>query len=406
LTAAADQQPTFVHGRAVFDPVRGAFEPGVGLLVEAGRIVAVGTAGNVRPAGTATVDLGDAVLVPGFVDAHDHITIGPGEGGQHEQLQAAPAWQAVRGVDNLRRMLASGVTTARIMAEEHDVDFEFKAAVERGEVIGPRLRVPGRGLSPPGKHGSAVAGVSGGAELRAAVRRNAEMGADHIKIFTTGGVSLSDSDYSGEEIAEIVAEAAAAGLTVAAHAHGVPGVDLAVGNGVRSIEHGALLTEQDVRGIAEADAWLVLTNTILFHPAGIEGGDAREPAILAKVREARAAMERTAELVRAAGIKVALGTDSMHGLFGHELQWLVEHGWSPAEALTAATLHGALVAGADDAGTLAPGRRADFVALGRNPIDDITAVHDVRAVFSAGHQVVDARGYCRPRPAAADGDRP
>jgi imidazolonepropionase-like amidohydrolase len=193
---------------------------------------------------------------------------------------------------------------------------------------------------------------------------------------------------------------------VAAHAHGGPGVDLAVGNGVRSIEHGALLTEQDVRGIAEADAWLVLTNTILFHPAGIEGGDAREPAILAKVREARAAMERTAELVRAAGIKVALGADSMHGLFGHELQWLVEHGWSPAEALTAATLHGALVAGADDAGTLAPGRRADFVALGRNPIDDITAVHDVRAVFSAGHQVVDARGYCRPRPAAADGARP
>ncbi|OZM77978.1 amidohydrolase family protein [Pseudonocardia sp. MH-G8] len=409
MSAAADQPLTFIQGGGVVDPVRGAVDPGAGLLVEAGRIIAVGTAGNVRPAGAVTVDVGDAVLVPGFVDAHTHVTIRPGEGDQHQQLQAAPAWQAVRGVANLRRMLGSGVTTARIMTEEHDIDFEFRAAIERGEVAGPRLRVAGRGLSPPGRHGSGPAGVSGPADLRAAVRRIADKGADHIKIFTTGGVSstgtaLTDSNYSGEEISAVVAEAAAAGLTVAAHAHGGAGVDLAVANGVRSIEHGALLTEQNVRAIADSGAWLVLTTTILFHPAGIEAGDAREPAILAKVRAARAAMERTAELVRAAGIRVALGTDSMHGLFGHELQWLVEHGWSPAEALTAATLHGAMVAGTGDAGAFVPGRRADVVALGRDPLDDITAVFDVRAVFSAGHQVVDARGYCRPRPVTADPD--
>ncbi|WP_026874517.1 amidohydrolase family protein [Jiangella gansuensis] len=396
---------TFYRAVGVFDAVRPGMRAGAGILVRDGRVVAVGPPEEACPPGATRVDLGEVYLVPGFVDAHTHVTIRPGDGDQHGQLQQPAAWQTVRGVDNLRRMLLSGVTTARIMTEEHDIDVHFKAAVRAGEVAGPALRVAGRGLSPTGKHGSAAGGVDGPDAAREAVRTNAAKGADHIKIFTTGGVSstdtsLAESNYSAEDIAAIVFAAAELGLMVSAHAHGGAGVDLAAAGGVRSIEHGALLTEQNLDTMTRHGTWLVLTNTILFHPTGIEQGDASEPAILAKVRQARAAMEASADRVRAAGVPIALGTDSMHGLFGYEMQWLVEHGWSPEEALLAGTVRGADLMDVQDIGALAPGRRADFVALLRNPLTDIGAVREVAGVFRSGNQVVDANGYTRPAPPA------
>ncbi|GIH21206.1 amidohydrolase family protein [Rugosimonospora africana] len=385
----------FVHARALFDGF--SRREGDGLLVRDGRVVDVGTRGNLAAAGATVVDFGDAVIVPGFVDAHTHVTIRPGEGDQHGQIVKPAVWQTIRGVENLRRMLASGVTTAKIMTEEHDIDFEFRDAIARGETAGPRLRVAGPGLSPPGGHGSAAGGVAGVGPLREAVRARAERGADHIKIFTTGGVSsvnssLAESNYSGEEIAAIVRSAAEYGLKVSSHAHGGPGVDLAVANGIHSIEHGALLDEGNIAAMATAGTWLTFTQTILFHPSGIEQGDAQVPAIMAKVREARAYVEGNVGRVRASGIPMALGTDSMHGLFGYELQWLVEHGWSPLEALVAGTRHGGELIGDPDIGVLRPGAHADFVVLRRDPFADITAVFDVEAVYRAGRRAVSGDG--------------
>lgn len=393
--AHAHDTAVFYRAAGVVVGFRPAFQPGMGLLVQRGRIAAVGTEDDVRPTGSPVVDLGDVCLVPGFVDAHTHITIRPGEGGQHEQLLQPPAWQTIRGVDNLRRMLQSGVTTARIMTEEHDIDVHFKVAVAAGEVPGPRLRVAGRGLSPPGGHGSAAGGVAGPDALREAVKTNAAKGADHIKIFTTGGVSsadtsLEESNYDADEIAAIVDAAKQHGLMVSAHAHGGPGVDIPVAGGVRSIEHGALLTPDNIRAMEQHHTWLVLTNTILFHPTGIEQGDAAEPAIMDKVKQARTSVVTVAERLRSTSIPIALGTDSMHGLFGYEMEWLVKHGWPADQALRAGTVGGAELMGLTDVGVLEPGRRADFVALNGNPLDDITAVYRVQAVYVDGHRAVDA----------------
>jgi imidazolonepropionase-like amidohydrolase len=290
-------------------------------------------------------------------------------------------------------MLRSGVTTARIMTEHHGIDYEFRDAIARGEVEGPRLLVAGAGLSPPGGHGSGGHGVAGAEALRAAVRQRAADGADHIKIFTTGGVSsvdssLAQSNYSGEEIAAIVDEAARGGLKVGSHAHGGPGVDLAVANGIHSIEHGALLDKTNIDGMVEHNTWLVLTNTILFHPSGIEQGDARIPQIMAKVTQARSYVLDHAADVRDSGIRVAVGTDSMHGLFGHELTWMVEQGWSARDALLAATRNGGRLLEDETIGVLAPGSRADFVALARDPLTDIRAVFDIVAVARNGRIVV------------------
>ncbi len=391
--------PTFYEADGVIDGVHAALRRGHGLLVQNGRVTAVGPAAAVCPADAGRVAFPGCVLVPGFVDAHTHITIRPEEGGQHEQLQGPPAWQAIRGVGNLRRMLRSGVTTARIMTERHDIDYQFRAAIDRGEAEGPRLLVAGPGLSPPGGHGSAGDGVAGSEALRRAVRERIRKGADHIKIFMTGGVSstdtaLEESNYSAEEIRAVVEEARAEGRYVAAHAHGGPGVDLAVAEGVRSIEHGALLTEANVAAMAAAGTWLVLTNAILFHPEGIERGDASAPAILAKVEQARRSMAGAARMARRAGIAVAVGTDSMHGRFGYELQWMVEHGWTPLEALRAATSGGARLLGLDhEIGTLAPGCRADAVVLPADPLADIGAVTEVVAVIKDG--VIAAGQYQR-----------
>jgi imidazolonepropionase-like amidohydrolase len=366
--------------------------PSAGLVVEGGRVTAVGDAAALARPGQAEHDFGAAVIVPGFVDAHTHVTLRPGEGDQDGQCEAPVAWQTIRGFANLRQMLASGVTTARIMTEEHRIDLEYRDAIERGEVTGPRLLVSGAGLSPPGGHGCVGPGVAGVEQLRAAVRGRAQDKVDHIKVFMTGGMSspggaLMDSQYSQAEIGAIVEEAAAHGLRVSAHAHGGPGVAFAVAAGIHSVEHGVMLTAGDTRVMAERGVRLVLTTTILHHPDGLERGDGGNPAILAKIRQGREISARTAELVRASGVKIAVGTDSMHGLFGYELSWLVEHGWSPREALTAATAGGAAVLERDDIGVLRPGSRADFVVLARDPLDDITAVRDVVAVYQDGRHV-------------------
>jgi imidazolonepropionase-like amidohydrolase len=384
---------TFFRASAVFDGVDGSTRRGVGVLIDGGTVLAVAPEAEAG-ANAKIVDLGDVVLVPGFVDSHTHITIRPGEGDQHGQLAKPAVWQTIRGVPNLEQMLRSGVTTARIMTEHHDIDYEFRTAVARGEIDGPRLLVAGPGLSPPGGHGSGGAGVAGPDALRDAVRQRAAAGADHIKIFTTGGVSsvdssLAQSNYSAEEISAIVDEAAAAGLKVGSHAHGGPGVDLAVEAGIHSIEHGALLDEGNIATMVEHGTWLVLTNSILFHPSGIEQGDAKVPQIMAKVEEARAYVRDHAAGVRESGIRIALGTDSMHGLFGYEMQWLVEHGWSAREALLAATRNGGLLIEDPTAGVLAPGSRADFVALRRDPLTDITAVFDVAAVYRDGRVAIE-----------------
>ncbi len=383
----------------MFDGVRGGIDRGAVVVVRDGTVEAVGPESEVAPEGARIVEL-DGYVVPGFVDAHTHVTIRPGEGQQHWQLVQPAVWQSIRGVANVERMLRSGVTTARTMTEEYGIDFQFRDAVARGEVAGPRLLVSGPGMSPPGGHGSAGGGVAGVGPLREGVRRRIADGADHIKIFTTGGVSssgtsLAESNYSGEEIDAIVDEARSLGRVVSAHAHGGAGVTLAVRNGIHSIEHGALLSDENVAEMAAAGTWLTLTQSILFHPDGIERGDAADPSIIAKVMEARAAVDQGVHRVRDAGIRVTLGTDSMHGYIGFEAEWLVAHGWTPEEALLALTRNGGEMIGDPTVGVLRPGSRADFVVLASDPLADISAVAAPRGVYREGELVAEQHGAVR-----------
>jgi len=379
-----------VRGRGIIDGTGTGYLDGYGLLIEDRRILTAAPHEELEGRQDEVLDLGDAILLPGFVDAHTHITIRPGEGDQHGQLQAPPVWQALRGVENVRRMAHSGVTTARVMGEIAGIDVAFKNAIDGGEILGPRLRVAIRALSASNGHGAALGTADGPDGLRLAVRENLRDGADHIKIFVTGGVSSTGADidayyYSGEEIRVVVQEAHRAGVTVAAHAHGGEGVDLCVEEGVDSIEHGGLLTLKNVEAMAARGTWLVLTNAIAFHPAGIESGDAGNSSIIDRMRKVRASIEEAFDRIKTSGLRFALGTDSMHGLFGYEMEWLVEHGVEPERAIIAATRNGAeVLRAADEIGTLETGKYADFTAVAGNPLEDIRAVYEVVAVAKEG----------------------
>lgn len=388
---------TLIQGKGVIDGTGKGFHTGMGVLIEDGRVLELASTDTLRTKADELLDLGNTVLLPGLINAHTHITIRPGEGDQHGQLKKPIVGQALRGVENVKRMLQGGVTTARIMGERAGIDLEFKRAIASGELPGPRLFVSGTALSATNGHGAALGVADGVESVRQAVRKNLREGADHIKLFVTGGVSSRGGDiyayhYSREEIRAAVEEAHRAGRKVAAHAHGGEGVNLCAEEGVDSVEHGGLLTDENIDKMLQANTWLTLTNTIAFHPKGIEKGDAGDPSIISKMKAVRETIKGTFERIRASGLRFALGTDSMHGLFGYELEWLVNHGISPEDAIVAATKHGAEVMGkGGELGTLEPGKLADIVALKRNPLEDIRAVYEVAAVIKEGRLTVHKR---------------
>jgi imidazolonepropionase-like amidohydrolase len=366
------------------------------VVVRDGRIAAVGPAATTTvPPGAEVIDASDRFVMPGLVDAHSHISIVPGLGDQIGQLRQPPVPQALRATANLRRDLLGGTTTMRVMAEEHFLDVAVRDAIEAGVVIGPRLLCATRGITASNGHGQAVSAFDGVEAIRRGVRENFQRGADHVKIFATGGVSspgttLKASVYSREEIRVAVEEAERVGTYAAAHAHGGPGLRLAVEEGVSTIEHGALATDEDIALMKSRGAWLICTFGIFMHPTGIEQGDGRHAAIMDKVRAARRVVDENFPRHLTSGVRFACGTDSMHGLMAFELETLVRLGVPARDALLAGTRWGAEACRVDgDAGTLEPGKRADLIAVEGDPLADVTALRRVRLVMKDG-RVYDA----------------
>jgi imidazolonepropionase-like amidohydrolase len=361
------------------------------MVVEGGRITAVGPAATTpEPTWAPVLDLSDRFVMPGLVDAHSHISIVPGDGDQIGQLRQEAVPQALRATANLRRDLASGVTTLRVMTEERFLDVQVREAIEAGVIPGPRLLCGTRGITASNGHGRAYSAFDGVDEIRRGVRENFQRGADHVKIFATGGVSspgttLSASVYSREEIRAAVEEALRVGKYAAAHAHGGPGLRLCVEEGVSTIEHAALATDEDVALMKERGAWLICTFAIFMHPDGIEKGDGRQPAIMDKLRAARRVMAERFPAHLTSGVRFASGTDGVHGAMPFELQTLVGLGVPAHEALLAGTRWAAEACRVDgETGSLAPGKRADLIAVDGNPLTDIGALDRVRLVMKDG----------------------
>ncbi|MEX1246137.1 MAG: amidohydrolase family protein [Thermoanaerobaculia bacterium] len=388
-----------VKARAMLDVVTGTLVASPVVLIESDRIAAVGP-GLAIPAGYEIIDLGEATLLPGLIDAHTHVTTT-----YRFLIQAGPMHDAVTAYARARRTLDAGVTTVRDLWAKDYTDVALRDAIDRGEVPGPRMRVATLAIGSTGGHNEDEQGLSptvtiGGASgiadgvdgVRKLVRTQVKYGADVIKIMATEGGGegndvANETQYTLDEMKAIVEEAHRYGKKVAAHAHGTDGIKTAVRAGVDSIEHGTLLDDEAVRLMKERGTWLVPTGAIWVEEE--EEEDADGPA-WRREREAlfRKGSPAGFRKALAAGVKIAMGSDSSvlpHGENAKEIVWMARNGMTSLQAIRAATLGGAELLGwKDRVGSIERGKLADLIAVRGNPLEDITEVERVFFVMKDG----------------------
>jgi imidazolonepropionase-like amidohydrolase len=380
------------------------------VVVQDDKILAVGPRDDVEvPDGARSIELGDATLLPGFIDAHVHLAGRP-LGDPVADVAAVKdfdAFGAILGVGHCEKTLMAGFTTVRNVGAGNFDDMALRRAIEEGRIVGPRMRCAGHGIGITGGHAD-VNGFRPGLldgdykegiadtpeECRKAVRYQIKQGADVIKAVPTGGV-LSEGDAVGatqftrEEMAALVDEAHRLERKVAAHAHGADGIRMAVEAGVDSIEHGSFLDEEGARLMAERGTFLVPTLM-----AGERVEQAAKSGILKGLRAEKAAaaasaMRRAIKLAVARRVPIALGTDAgviPHGSNAREFFLMVDWGgMAPMDAIVSGTRNGARLLGLDDRlGTLEPGKLADVVAVSGDPLEDIQTLGRVLFVMKEG----------------------
>ncbi|HEX5720629.1 MAG TPA: amidohydrolase family protein [Thermoanaerobaculia bacterium] len=390
---AAPPRKIAVKAHRILDVRTGTFLSDGVVVVEGNLIKAVGQRLDVDPE-AEVIDLAQATLLPGLIDAHSHLLASGASEYATMLLTKSQAYRALEGAANARRTLLGGFTTVRDVENEGSgyADVALRDAIRRGLVEGPRMLVATRGIAAIGQYppfgvssdlpdfprGAQM--VSGLEESRRAVREQIGNGADLIKVY-------ADWEYptlTVDELRVIVEEAHKAGRRVAAHAGTVPGIRNALEAGVDSIEHGTGADRATLELIKEKGVWLVPTLGPVVNGLNAENERARE-YFKEELRGVRA-MVRTAKDV---GVKIACGYDAgdeaVQGTNAREIVALHEAGLSNLEAVRAATLTAAELLGLqDEIGSLEPGKRADMIAVSGDPLVDIKAVERVLFVMKAG----------------------
>jgi imidazolonepropionase-like amidohydrolase len=399
--APAVNRPIVLRAAHLFDSVSGTLTNGAVIVVQGNKIQTVG-GGAPLPADAQVIDLGDATLLPGFIDAHVHLSQESGPNWYldfYHSLMRFPAEQALYGAHYAKLTLQAGFTTVRDVGSEEYLALGLRNAIAAGVIPGPRMLVSNYAVGATGGHADQdpypperiapagpIKGVCNGPEqCREAVRYQLKFGADVIKFMPSGGVlSLSDPvdnpQLTQDEMNAIVSEAHNWGRKVAAHCHGDRAAKMAIAAGVDSIEHGTFLKDDTLLEMKKKHVYLVAT---LFAGAWVGERLDKFPApIAAKARAAAAQSQTMFQHAVKLGTPLALGTDAAvepHGLNAREFSLMVQNGLTPAQALMAGTAHGADLLGvADKVGTLSAGKLADIVAVAGNPLTDLkTTEHPV-----------------------------
>ena len=412
----APPKPVVLKAAHLFDSLSGKLVDHGVVVVVGKKIQAVGADAKI-PDGAQTIDLGDATLVPGFIDAHVHLSGVSSENWYEDWyngIMRFPAEQALYGASYAKATLEAGITTVRDLGSTDYIALGMRNAINAGVIPGPRMLVSNYAVGSTGGHADqdpvppqriAVAtpmqGVCNGPEqCREAVRYQIKYGANVIKFMPSGGVlSLSDPvdnvQLTQEEMNAIISEAHAWGRKVAAHCHGDRAAKMAIAAGVDSIEHGSFLQPDTLQEMKKKHVFLVPT---LF--AGSWTGqfaDHFPPSIAQKARAASIASAQMFNNAVKIGVPVAMGTDAgvePHGLNAREFSLMASHGMPPAQVLIAGTANGAELLGlADQAGSLTAGKFADIVALPGNPLTNIAATEHPVLVMKEGTIYVNSAGH-------------
>jgi|SRR6056297_792465 len=336
--------------------------------------------------------VGAVTALPGLIDAHVHLAI-PAPGPAAQDLpEGLLMLHMLRHAERHRR---AGVTTLRDLGARNGVDLQWRSALREGLADGPRIRVSGRPIVAIGGHCAWMGHqVSGPDAAREAARREIAAGVDTLKMMVTGGLTTPGTDprtmqLTRDEIDAVVEVARSAGVPVAAHAQGGPGVRAAVEAGVDSLEHGLWLDDDDVDAMLRHGTRYVPTmSAVRLLADGVEvGGVVPSPATRRKASEAVTVHAGSVMRAYRAGVPIVAGTDYVHGSLPFELQLLTEAGVPPVVALEAATSAAAALLRIPELGRVTAGAAADLTVVGGDPTADIGAMRDVRLVVQDGRVV-------------------
>ena len=411
--------PIVLHAARLLDIATGnMLSPGE-ILIDGERIKAVGTSVD-HPQNAKLIDLGDATLLPGLIDAHVHLFLHPGAEDLQTVEESVP-WRTLLAEQAAKADLLAGFTAERDMGTEGagSADTAIRDAIDQGLIPGPRLRISGNAIDilgghedanrfNPAQHVLSNADYANSADqLVQVIREQHKQSSSFVKIYETGPDAMVDGtlhtpyQYTEAQLAAAVEEARRLGTVVAVHAMGEPGTLYAAQAGVASIDHATQLSDETMRLMREKHIPAVPTFTIFDYfahssttatEAASEGGAPTDGS--SSVGSEGALLDyKIAEFKKqlAAGIPFAVGSDVgpfPHGTQAHELTLMVRFGMKPLAALQADMIEGARLLGwASQIGQLKPGYYADIVAVPGNPLNDISVVEHVSFVMKNGEIV-------------------
>jgi imidazolonepropionase-like amidohydrolase len=370
------------------------------VLVEGDRIVKIGKAKTAVPKGATKISLDEGMLFPGFIDCHVHLCLDGSPDPMTTLLKDAVPTTTLKAGRLARKTLMSGVTMVRDMGGKDGIDLCLRDAIRSGMTLGPRMLVSRQMVCMTGGHGWQFGREADGPdEVRKAAREQIRGGADLVKFMATGGVLTPGvepgaAQLTEEELRAGVEEAHKAGRKTATHAMGTQGILNALRAGIDSIEHGVYMNEEAISFMKKKGIPFIPTLSALYHIEN-KGVEAGIPAYaVEKTLRVKPHHLNSIRMAREAGVMVAAGTDAgtpfnEHGQNVGEMIFLVDQGYSPADALRAGTSVAARVLGVErDFGTVEEGKVADLVVVKGNPLEDMKALLTSVAVVMQGGKVV------------------
>ncbi|MCH7664462.1 MAG: amidohydrolase family protein [Acidobacteria bacterium] len=407
---------TLIHAGSLIDGISDQVRNQVTIVIDGDRIAEIRQGFSAPGDDDTVIDLKDAVVMPGLMDMHVHLTGELSPNRYLERVQLNTATFAVRSVEYARRTLMAGFTTVRNPGDDGTITVALRNEIAKGMVPGPRIFTAGKSLATTGGHADPTNGlradltrdagpkdgvVNGPDDAAKAVRHRYKEGADFIKLTATGGVlsvakSGQNPQFSEEELRAIVTTANDYGFHVAAHAHGAEGMKRAIRAGVRSIEHGTLMDQEVMDLMKEHGTYYVptiLAGVFVAEKAEIDGYFPE--LVRPKAAEIGPKIHATFGKAYRAGVKIAFGTDSgvsPHGENAREFALMVSAGMPPMEAIQAATMAAAELLGIqDELGSVEVGKIADLVAVRGDPLEDISVLETVAFVMKEGAVYKDER---------------